>query len=970
MGPAVRPQHLRAAIVTVAILSAGVAGAVELTGRVTAAVRVADPTVAAARLVVAPRLGSEDVLFVAWTLPLDGSAELDAMNAVRESGAHPWLRMVLTTPEPVSEHLDSFEAELAELARLARIAGDDVVIQAVWQLPGGPPTVRDLGYVIKRAAVTVTGALTGASFTAGPLPADPDRLTALYAEEVAAYLDLAVLEPGDGLDAAVAALEALDPGKPVAVDAVPFPDPPAAAVATMAASAAIGVDVVLFDEGAESGADLSPLAVAARQISGSLVVDPTAAPRGAGSAWAFVGEDLSLRVVAEPAPGDERLRLVFPDPTLRNAELVDLATGETQPVTGVRRGDEFVVVVTPAPEVALLRLERPTFDELDAFGEEIDVGGGRQMPVEEILRRLQAFEDAQARKLDHYRARRTMNLRFQGRQGSIEVSYAGDYFNRDDAFDWVWSEFYVGGVKWRSRRLPKVPLIQPEKVASQPVQIRLEKDYVYRLRGTDVVDGRDCWVVDFKPVAVVPGRSLYQGTVWVDREVYARVRTRAVQIGLEGDVLSNEETYDWRPVDASGQPAPWSADAFVLPLRVSGQQVFSILNATVPVEIDTRLDDIRINDAGFDAAREAALASDATMLTDTDEGLRYLNKTKTGERVVETEFDSSRLFLVGGALWDESVDYPIPAAGVNYLDLDFKDTGAQLNVFCAGVYVTANIADPDFLGSRWNAGANLNGLFYKATDELYRDGEVVPEEEVRRRSGTFNLFAGRPIGSFFSLELTYRARYQDFNDSDETADDFVLPENTLTHGFEASLDYNRAGYRFSVSGEVDHRSSWEPWGLSGNDEFDPDQQDYRRWKLSAVKTWWLPEFRKVSLALEYLNSADTDRFSGYDFGLFGDSTVAGYQSGLVRAERAAGGHLTIGVNYLELIRVTASADALWATNRLTGLDNELLAGVGIGGTLALPWQVVVNFDIGYAVAGPGKGNVALRVFFLKLFPGS
>jgi hypothetical protein len=58
---------------------------------------------------------------------------------------------------------------------------------------------------------------------------------------------------------------------------------------------------------------------------------------------------------------------------------------------------------------------------------------------------------------------------------------------------------------------------------------------------------------------------------------------------------------------------------------------------------------------------------------------------------------------------------------------------------------------------------------------------------------------------------------------------------------------------------------------------------------------------------------------------------------------------------------------MWATNRATGLDNELLAGVGVGGTVTLPWQLIMNFDVGYAVAGPGEGDIALRIFLLKLF---
>ena len=69
---------------------------------------------------------------------------------------------------------------------------------------------------------------------------------------------------------------------------------------------------------------------------------------------------------------------------------------------------------------------------------------------------------------------------------------------------------------------------------------------------------------------------------------------------------------------------------------------------------------------------------------------------------------------------------------------------------------------------------------------------------------------------------------------------------------------------------------------------------------------------------------------------FGDSSVGGYQSGLVRADEADGLHLETGVNVGNLLRVELEADAVWATNEETGLDNELLAGIGVGGSLALP----------------------------------
>jgi hypothetical protein len=740
------------------VLGAATASATDLPCTICFGVRVDDPAEAVEALKGAPELSDGDSFFVAWSVSLEEPVDTAIFSTAREAGATPWVRAVFHSPQPLADHLDQLEAELEELASVVRRGGDGLFVQAVWQPESGSIDVGDHAFLIKRVAVAVTGAARDATFIAGPFVPDPGYLQALYEEEIAAYVDLVALEPGEKFTAAIATLAELDPGKAVVLDGLPWPASPNKALSEVANTSSAGVAVTIFHAAELTAVDLTPLKVLAKELRDDLVVDPYSTPSGGNRAWSFVREDLGLRVIAEPVPGDTILELVFPDSNLRSPKIIDLATGDQSPLYDTRRSSGGLTVRVHEPtDVVLLGLERPSAAELAGFDETLDVSGDRQLPVDEILRRLQAFEDDQTRRLDHYQATRTLHLRFQGYQGSFEASYAGAFFNRGAlGYDWVWQDFYVGGVKWWSKKLPKVPLIQPEKVASLPVEIRLTKDYEYRLRGTAMVDGRDCWVIDFKPLAPAPGRSLYRGTVWVDRAVFARVRTRATQVGLEGSVLASEETHFFAPVDDAGRPAGWSRESFVLPVKIAGQQTLSVLSVTLPVEVETVLENIRINGEDFGRNREAALASDSTMLRDTDEGLRYLRKDETGERYVETEFDSDRLFLLGGVFWDESVDYPLPLAGVNYLDLDFKNTGAQVDVFFAGAFLAAGIADPQLFGSRWNGGANLNGLFFKAGDELYRDGVVEPEEEIRRRTASADIFVGRPLAKFLSFELTYR----------------------------------------------------------------------------------------------------------------------------------------------------------------------------------------------------------------------
>ena len=59
-------------------------------------------------------------------------------------------------------------------------------------------------------------------------------------------------------------------------------------------------------------------------------------------------------------------------------------------------------------------------------------------------------------------------------------------------------------------------------------------------------------------------------------------------------------------------------------------------------------------------------------------------------------------------------------------------------------------------------------------------------------------------------------------------------------------------------------------------------------------------------------------------------------------------------------------DAAWATDVASGLENELLAGLGLIGTFTGPWSTVWNVDIGTPIAGPDEGFSAL-IAILKLF---
>ena len=159
--------------------------------------------------------------------------------------------------------------------------------------------------------------------------------------------------------------------------------------------------------------------------------------------------------------------------------------------------------------------------------------------VDEIVFRHQQAETAQAALVRNYMANARINIHFQPTPlDSYDVIIENRFFSDTQTAEWEELSFSLNGTRW-GRNRPPFPLLQPEKVLSLPLALRLNRDYVYHLVGLDRVDDRPCYVVGFDPVDQT--KSLYRGKVWIDTERYVRLKVQAVQTGLAAPVVSNEE---------------------------------------------------------------------------------------------------------------------------------------------------------------------------------------------------------------------------------------------------------------------------------------------------------------------------------------------------------------------------------------------------------------------------------------------
>jgi hypothetical protein len=831
-----------------------------------------------------------------------------------------------------------------------------------------------LGYAIKRLAVSAQG-LNVANRIVVP-SFGSDALAKLYDTGAQAYFDAVVTD--QPATTAKWLLEK-DPAKKVlAVVAPRSPNP----MYDLGRALADGASRAYLDAPAATD-DVTSLANANRALAGDYAFDATAQVEVLDAKGARVdmpvltfirGEDLTTLVIPR---GDAAATTIA---SLRGEDFarprrVD-AAGDAPITDNGRKGGRFLIGVQPAKRPFVIAVEHE--QKPDVQKEAISVSTQRGISVEEIIRNHQAYKTYEESIQPRYIARNATSLRFTiGAGEAIEATISGDYFSEPGGrSDWVWSDFYINGVRWKYGRIPELPLIQPEKVTQLPLDIHLTNEYRYELvRETDV-DGYHAYEVRFAPPPNAPeGLPLYRGTVWIDTRTWARVRLTMVQLNLSGEILSNEERIDFQPFTRATN-APMTAgdvartdarEILWLPREVTAQQVVSAAGRANVVLRSTVFTNFRINPTNFTQSLAEASASDARMVRETPSaGLKYLEKRGNGERVVKEGFDTSRTFLLGGIHHDAGLDYPVvPLGGVDYFNFNLFNKGIQTNVFFAGVIVQASAAHPNVANTRTNLGADFFGIAVPFTNTMYRNGAEQPHEAVKALPLSLNLRAGHPFLTFGKADFSLGLSHITYQRSEDTAPGFEVPSDTFLVNPSLQLQYSRWGWTATGFYDYTRRTSWQPWGNLA--EYDPDQKSFTNFGATIGKSFYLPKFQRIGAEINYLDGSRLDRFSKYELGFFGAQRIHGISSGTVRAEKAILAHLSYGFVISEQIRMEAFYDHGLIDDTTAGYHREPFQGIGIGGQTVGPYGTILRLDLGKSIGRNAQDGFVANVVFLKLF---
>ncbi|MGD2085731.1 MAG: hypothetical protein PVH61_06050 [Candidatus Aminicenantes bacterium] len=643
-------------------------------------------------------------------------------------------------------------------------------------------------------------------------------------------------------------------------------------------------------------------------------------------------------------------------------------------VRNLTSGDEAVFKINRTSTALVLNLKEDFFavhfiprkQKIAKTRYNVNVTGRYRLSAEEIIARVRAWKARQKSHLRAFTATMTTSLRLRigNLKETFDLTIKGPMFSeRNKPYDWVWKEFFVNGVKWKSKRVPKIPLLQPEKVKIMPLDISLTEEYDYSLAGETTTAGQRIYIVDFQPRKELKSTSLYQGRIRVDARTFAVLREHLIQLNLKGEVLSNVETRYFKPI--SGSAPIW------LPTSVTGHQVFSTAGRITNIERKVTLTDIVINPQDFQALKEQAHQSTFQMVRDTQKGLRYLIKDKkSGQRQVEWETKKSQLFGVLGGFYDSSIGYPIPLLGFNYMNFNLGGKGRQVNVLFGGVMLTANYSDPSFMGTKMDLGANLVAVAFPFKNRVYqRDTSTEIEgERLKRLPFRFQVNSGYPLGTYLKYSSIFFFEYNKFSLAKTTADEFVLPQNTLALGWRSRFTFNVKGFRLALWGEIARRLRWKSWGIPGSDHFNPDQQSYVRWRVVLDKDFFISPFRKIHLTASYFDGLRLDRFSAYKFGFFNELNLHGYMSGVVQATRAFLFNLSYGYSLGKAFRLELFYDSAWVTNPSNDYHNTYFSGAAISGTVNVPGlNGILRFEAGMPVVNNGIKGIFVYFVLLKMF---
>ena len=670
------------------------------------------------------------------------------------------------------------------------------------------------------------------------------------------------------------------------------------------------------------------------------------------------------RVNASPtSPKTVRLQNVKPGPF--EIKWYDPATGAELPAGEVTKTDNgFAQTRTCTSEYALISIHKQSEADQTLYNT-VEVKSGVELRVEEIVARWQQNREAQKQKLENYLASSFMSLHFESTNlgPGFDVSMQlKQFFSRDGPMELAQKELYINGVKFGKNHEFPLPQIEPEKVLTQPLELKLNERYDYKLLGTEQVNGATCYVVGVEPK--VRDEALYSGKIWIDGTTFREAKQYLSQRGVKSNVLVNVETQNFELVrDDKG-------NQFDLLRSISAQQLLNAAGRDFVLQRTVQFSDYVINSPNFSGALAAEHSSDDPMYRDTDQGLRSL-RNKNGERVLVDQSVKRINALVAGVMHGGTFNFPIPFLGISKVDFDFHHTGAQLSTFFAGPILISDLSKQFRPKFRLALDVSLNGL--PGENRIYGNNTELLQGEAWTWEQTTGLRASWQATTHLSITASNYFAYDNFLRTSQADEQYELPRNGLNVLPGLEIKYNLNGYVFDAQGTRGERINWRPFGCAslaqppagcGLSSSNPPPQNallverpqntFTLYNADVNKDYYLGKFTKGGWDLSYWGGDQLDRFSRYFPSFLASPRLHGIPPGTDSFDAIAMANVHYGFNVMDLVKF----DGMYAYARARNLDESLrfrkFDGLEVNFNTPGPMNTLLQGTVSYAL----DGNIA------------
>jgi hypothetical protein len=603
------------------------------------------------------------------------------------------------------------------------------------------------------------------------------------------------------------------------------------------------------------------------------------------------------------------------------------------------------------------------------FGGGVEVVAARELTVDEVLARHQAWAMRQRESVPRSISGGSLVVAFQGPglAAPVVVTAQVTAYSSPEGTEIEQRDLRLNGLTLGGGDVPRLPIVEPERVAAAPLSITFDHAYRYRLEGRERRAGRECYRVAFEPAAGA-GPS-FRGRAWIEAGEFALVRRVAVQTGLRGPIVSSQQTDEMEPVARGGRTL-W------LPGRSTVHQVYEGPGHRTPVDRVLVFESHEPDPPDFEARLLAARAGEAVMLRETADGYEYLRKPRPSGRGAEpasARVPAGRSTAVRtvalGLLVDPGIGDPLPFAGVGYSDFDLFGSGTQLSAFLAGAFAQASWSAPSLRGGRWRLDVFGMASLVEYNDRVFRRGREEYAENLRQRPARLGLDLSHPLGARGRVRAGYELDYTRLRRSDLTAPAFREPDSVVAHGLRVALEAQRGPWTAAAWWRPARRAGWRQWGFVGASRGEPAAA-YQRYGLTVGRTLTASSRLSGRLELAAMAGRRLDRFSLFAFDAF-ENRLTGYAVDSVRFDRGLVARSAFVWRAWPAVRLQGMVDAARVRDAGYGLQARTLVGVGAGLEAALPWRTLLAAEWGYGAQGRGRdggqGTHTLRLTAYRIF---